>query len=515
MNFRSLVTPVFTAVAASVAAFVLLVIFAASEQDQLSLEIEQKVVQQKISVYAQNLRSFADDNAWWDTAVKKVMLSEDMAWMDNTLGSTVRNIESVDGIFVLRPDQSMIYATHVATGGARANLEVLLAAGLSDVISGLDITASEDAHAAAGLLKGADGQIVAYGASLLRANDNITFSPPLAVTRPVIIFYALLSDRDIEQIGFANAIDHLHYASRKPDHPAHMALESFNGDSIGWLTWEPRDPGTEMALDMVVPAVILLAFVVFAMIRFTRQATRLVGGLEQANKSKSSFLASMSHEVRTPLNSILGFTELMSMELFGKVEGKKNKEYLGLIKNSGEHLLAIINDILDISKLEAGKFDVYAEKIAPAVIVQECAKMVEINALDRGVELTYECEPVTLHSDERIMRQILLNILSNAVKFTKKGGSVHVSGQCGQNHYQIDVADNGIGMSAEGIEIALSTFGQVQNEYAKSHGGTGLGLPLVKRFMTLLDGDIGIASNPGKGTTVTLIFPYRTQAKKL
>jgi signal transduction histidine kinase len=270
-----------------------------------------------------------------------------------------------------------------------------------------------------------------------------------------------------------------------------------------------------MALDMVLPAIILLGIVVAAMAYFIRRASALVRELERANRSKSSFLASMSHEVRTPLNAILGFSELMSLELYGKVEGEKNKEYLRLIQDSGGHLLAIINDILDISKLEAGKFNIYAEKIQPCQIVDTCVRTIEASAKDRSITITQHCHGGTIFSDERVMRQILINILSNAIKFTNPGGAVHIIGEQLKGQYQILISDNGVGMSAEEIDVAFSTFGQVANELTKKHRGTGLGLPLVKRFITLLDGSVGISSNPGKGTSVTLSFPLKTTAKNL
>ena len=515
MNFRTLVTPVFAAVAVGVTAFILLVIFAASEQDRLSIESERAVLRHELDSQAQTFQSFATDNAWWDTAVIKIILVEDMEWLESVLGTSARDIEFVDGSMALRGDHSVIFSSTTSNPGKLSIAPAkLLSAGLSHALKTLNIKEDASKHTVSGLLA-VDGMLVAFGASLVHPNNVGSFELPLPDARPVVVFYGVLSDAEIAQIGADNLVRELQHFSEQPTTPGMLALKDADEHIVSWLGWVPKDPGTQMALDMVGPAFILLAFVVFAMVRFTKQATRLVAGLEQANKSKTSFLASMSHEVRTPLNSILGFTELISLELFGKVEGRKNKEYLGLIRNSGEHLLAIINDILDISKLEAGKYDVYAEKVDPASIVKNCLAMVETVALDRGVTLTNQCETVSLYSDERIMRQVLLNILSNAVKFTNRDGVVHVVGEGRPDHYVIEVTDTGIGMSAKDIEVAFETFGQVQNEYARSHSGTGLGLPLVNRFMTLLDGDIGISSKLGKGTTVTLIFPYRTQAKSL
>jgi len=515
VNFRSLVTPVFAAVAASVTAFVLFVIFAASEQDDLSISSDRSILSQELDSKAQTLESFATDNAWWDSAVRKLLLSEDIEWLEGVLGTSVQDINFVDGTLALRADLSIVFsAEHQSSMLKSISPSLLLKVGLARELTKLDIRGDTNLHSSAGLLL-ADGKLIAYGASLVRPNHSAQFKEPLSNKRPIVVFYNILSDTDIKELGNKTLINNLRFSVVQPETAARLPVQGASDTALGWLVWDAKNPGTQMALDMVGPAVVLLILVFAAMVHFTRQAAGFVNGLEQANKSKSSFLASMSHEVRTPLNSILGFTELMSMELFGKIEGEKNKEYLQLIKSSGEHLLAIINDILDISKLEAGRFDVYAEKISPALIVHECSKMVETSALERDIVLTSKCEPVTIYSDERIMRQILLNILSNAVKFTQKNGAVHVTGEPRGDHYQIQVIDNGVGMNAAEIEVAFATFGQVQNEYTRSHGGTGLGLPLVKRFMMLLDGDMDITSKPGEGTTVTLIFPYRTRAKKL
>lgn len=515
MNFRKLVTPVFAAVAASVAAFALFVIFAASEQDAQSLRAERAVLQQRVIDFSDNLLILATDNAWWDEAVEKVILEEDTDWIDETIGATGTEIHFVDGTLIIRPDHSILYSNNTGRFDTNVvNEQTLLSSGIAHAIQNLSVSDDPSTSNAYGLLR-IDNLFLAYGASLIRPSDEQAFSRALPATRPVLVFYSVFNREEIVEIGTSNAIEKLRFSEVQPLEPGQLALRDANGNALGWLAWESHAPGTKMAVDMVWPSIILLALVVLAMVRFIKRANTLVAGLEQASKSKTSFLASMSHEVRTPLNAILGFSELMSLELFGKVEGAKNKEYLQLIKDSGTHLLSIINDILDISKLEAGKFDVYAEQVHPKAIIEQCINMVDPSARDRGIAVTDACDTATILSDERILRQILINVLSNAIKFTNQGGAVHVIGERQKNHYQILVTDNGIGMSAKDIEIALTTFGQVQNGYTKIHGGTGLGLPLVKRFVTLLEGTVDISSNPGKGTTVTLTFPTTTQAKKL
>ena len=519
MNLRALLTPVFIAVAASIAAFAMLVFFAAGEQDDQSLNFENAVLHEQKIGFSNNLVVLAIDNTWWDTAVEKIMLSEDLDWITSTIGESINDIEYLDGTIFVRPDLSLIYGFHsTQSKGAELAPQALLASPIKGVLNKLDITDDDKQASAYGLLE-IEGRLIAYGASLVRPIDETMLPAPKTTRRPILIFYSVISPDEISAIGKKNAIQNLRFSIEKPAASGIMPLYGPENRVIGWLGWTSQAPGTEMAKKMVPPAVLLLVLVVLAMIRFVNRATLLVDGLEQASKSKSAFLASMSHEVRTPLNSILGFSELMSLELFGKIEGKKNKEYLELIKGSGNHLLTIINDILDISKLEAGKFDIYAEEIRPGPIVAECVHMMEPSAQDREITVTSYCEGTVIFSDERILRQILINILSNAIKFTQKGGAVHISGKRKLDFFRIRVTDNGIGMSEADIETALSIFGQTHSEHAKKYtkgqSGTGLGLPLVKRFVTLLDGTMDISSTPNKGTSVTLNFPLKTTAKNL
>jgi len=506
LKFRTLVAPVIIAVALSITALVTLVIFAASEQDEQALESEKAILQQEISSHFDRLRTLTEDNAWWDTSVEKVILVEDLPWIENSFGASAEELPFVDGTILVRPDFSILYSYHdKLSQHPFINDQNILNAKMVRVLRSMNIAENDSVSGAAIV----GNQLIAFAATLFESNDDNTFVPTLPDKRPILIFYSILTDFKIEQLGTSNALNSLTFSTIKPDLAGRLALNDMEGSLLGWFSWRTRAPGTDMALDLVWPSLLLVLLVFAAMVRFIRQASKIVEGQEQANRAKTSFLASMSHEVRTPLNSILGFAELLSLEMFGKIEGEKNKEYLQLIRNSGEHLLTIINDILDISKLEAGKFDVYAEKVHPNDIIDDSIRMVEPSAEERGVTITKHREKASIYSDERIIRQVLINILSNAIKFTPNGGAVHVEASRAEDDYQILITDNGIGMSETEIEIALSTFGQVRNGLAKRHGGTGLGLPLVARFMKLLGGNIEITSNPGKGTSVTLFLPYK------
>lgn len=235
---------------------------------------------------------------------------------------------------------------------------------------------------------------------------------------------------------------------------------------------------------------------------------------ENANRAKSEFLANMSHELRTPMNAILGFSEAMQLELFGQLS-PTYKEYSDNIHSSAEHLLSLINDLLDLSKVEAGKFELDIEEIAASSFIDEVHKLMEpkltagrlhfVNAIP--LEFPHLC------ADRRALRQMLLNLVSNAVKFTPPKGRIEVTGklEC-DGALRIAVSDTGVGIAPGDIKTVMEPFGQVSQGLERANPGTGLGLPLTRSLIERHGGELKIYSMPGKGTTVELIFPrHRVQ----
>lgn len=231
---------------------------------------------------------------------------------------------------------------------------------------------------------------------------------------------------------------------------------------------------------------------------------------EFANRAKSSFLANMSHELRTPLNSIIGYSNVMQEQLFGPVENPRYKEYVDYIHQSGNHLLELINDILDLSKIEAGAMTLAEERIELAPLVSASMCMVEAKAMHSGLKLKAEipANMPALWGDTLRIKQILLNLLSNAIKFTPQGGNITVTArQCDDGGLQLAVADTGIGIAKRDHQRVLDPFTQVDDVLSRSHEGSGLGLALVRNLMKEHDGTIALDSEEGEGTTVTLTFP--------
>lgn len=230
----------------------------------------------------------------------------------------------------------------------------------------------------------------------------------------------------------------------------------------------------------------------------------------KANKAKSEFLANMSHELRTPLNSIIGFSEMVKLQAIGPVENERYLEYAGHIHSSGKHLLDLINDMLDLAKVEAGKLELEEEVVDFGRVYEGCRTLLEHRIAADGlrVTLTLPDDPPLLLADERKIRQILFNLLSNAIKHTPKGGrittTVHTHPETG---FMLSISDTGAGMAPEDIPKALEPFGQVGDPLVKDDVGTGLGLPLTKALVELHGGTIELASQPGLGTTAIVTLP--------
>ncbi len=233
---------------------------------------------------------------------------------------------------------------------------------------------------------------------------------------------------------------------------------------------------------------------------------------EEANQAKSKFLANMSHELRTPLNAIIGFSEIMESGMFGPLGAEKYQEYCGDIHASGQYLLDVINDVLDMAKIEAGRIRLEFEDLALDPLLNEAMRVVSARAQEKKLTLTAKIDPeLQLHADRRALKQIALNLLANAVKFTPAGGRITVRGRASDHHIVLSIADTGIGIAADALDKLGRPFEQVESQLTKSHQGSGLGLAISKSLVELHGGNMRIRSTLGKGTLVVVRLPLEPQ----
>jgi signal transduction histidine kinase len=264
-----------------------------------------------------------------------------------------------------------------------------------------------------------------------------------------------------------------------------------------------------------------VALYVFLMMHFSvsaresqqRQLEAARRELEAASRHKSEFLANMSHELRTPLNAVIGFSEVLHARMFGPLNEKQG-EYVGDILHSGRHLLSLINDILDLSKIEAGRTELEPSTFDLAAAIDNAIVLTKERAVRRGLRLERDLAPDlgTIEADERKVKQILVNLLSNAVKFTHEGGTVTVSATGGPTAVTLAVRDTGIGIAPEDQGLIFEEFRQVGTDYTRKQEGTGLGLALARRFVELHGGRLWVDSTLGHGSTFSFTLPLRPPA---
>ena len=235
---------------------------------------------------------------------------------------------------------------------------------------------------------------------------------------------------------------------------------------------------------------------------------------ERANDAKGRFIATMSHELRTPLNVIIGFSDMLINEVEMRLTAERRNEYAKLINESGHHLLSVVNGILDMSKIDTGEFVIRPEPFAPAPVITSCSQLFALKLSEGGLELKLDLPDnlPEINADKRTLKQILINLMSNAIKFTDRGGWVKVAMRAEQGHVLISVEDNGIGIAAEDMPQIGNQFFQARSSYDRPHDGTGLGLSIVKGLVGLHGGELMMRSRPGEGTCITVRLPIDCEA---
>lgn len=293
---------------------------------------------------------------------------------------------------------------------------------------------------------------------------------------------------------------------------AHLVAVASQDDNVILSHW--RQTATIEAAGLVLRSLIAIAIggFLFWQLRWREKTLADLAAARSAaegsNKAKAYFLANMSHELRTPLNAILGFSEIIKNASFGPISSNY-REYAQDIHNSGAHLLSLINEVLDLSKLEAGQFEIVEQIVDLTALAETSMRFVEPQAQRQNISLSFSVEPAAslIRADERRMRQILINILANAVKFTPAGGLIRLTVSRNPTGLLIRVSDTGIGIPADKIKTAMEAFSQIETGTTRAHQGTGLGLPLAKRLAEMHGGTLTLESEVQVGTVVTITLP--------
>jgi len=470
----------------------------------------------------------------WDDAVAHLDRSFDAAWARKNVGEYFFASDSLPLSFVVDGDNKAILAMQ---DGRPVSLEAYRPLTAPVAILLARIRAREQKrgsfhppfHTAGDIsqpiqatgIVDSGGEPLVVIASLVQPDMGAVL--PRGARSPVLVNAEPLNGRFLDEIGARLLVPHLRFARRDRATDAAIAVRDVSGRVAGYLKWEPWTPAQDLILFAFLPILAGVAVPLVLYLRSRAMATKLARALEElsnardhadaalkaaqeSDEAKSKFLANMSHELRTPLNAIIGFAEMLGMGNFRHA----TEEYAGIIQRSAHFLLALINDILDLSKIDAGKLELAESDVDLHALAEECIAMMRPKA-DAGRLLIRNDVPFELpklRGDPRYLHQILLNLLSNAAKFTDPGGEVIVRAaitECGE--MTCTVTDTGRGIPREDQLRVFEHFGQGRHDIVEKDKGTGLGLPIVRGLTEAHGGRVVLESAPGLGTRVALFFP--------
>jgi signal transduction histidine kinase len=506
----------------SLALAAILLFWSTYRQDEIATENARHLARTAMKLQFNTLQKIATDYAWWDDAYVNLVENFNPDWFDETFadGEYLRDAFGITGSAVVDADNKIrryMYDSKIVEDAPRLDWAANLDRGAKTLFENARQLVDGEFIAVTGFIH-LDDQAYFAAAHVIypsfeerieRAAVTPANASVVAVMQPLAgpLLQTLAKDFGLLELRFVPG----------DDPTGGLPLRDVDGNRFGALSWQLDRP-SHFVLRVVLPGFLLLAVCIgllgWHVINGLRRGQgQLLNAMQQAqlaDRSKTEFLANMSHELRTPLNAILGFSEMMKDEVFGPLGDRHYSEYSAHIHSSGGHLLDIISDVLELSKIEAGKFALQETEIALPDTVAAVARLIEPRANEKGITLNVDVAPdlPAIYADDRAIKQILLNLLSNAVKFSSMAGVVDLYvARTEAGAVEISVSDTGCGIAEDQLPLVMQPFHQVDSPDTRSEGGTGLGLPLSASLVALHGGDMRIVSEVGKGTTVTVILP--------
>jgi len=500
-----------------------------------------KGVEVSLAAFRQSFEQLNVDYSWWDESVENLVVERNQSWIDVNISIDTLTTTRSDAVFVADGQNRIWHSTFLTE--KNPNIE--------DARDDLIMLFERSRKSSADSPTASSGYIFLNGKLYLASAAAITgqnlASSPQTPSGPqsILGFLREIDSQQLEKFSDLLRLKDL-YFDRENGATASTSimLTSPAGQELGTLQWQSSKPGTDFLWTLLPVLISILAIVLvctFVIVKRTskmaiqlasheryleeknqkleRSLSELAKANEQvreASRAKTEFLTNVSHELRTPLNAIIGFSEIICEQRMGNIGNTKYVEYAKDINKSGAHLLSLINEILDLSKIKSGQFRLSFENTKVNEVIESVTKLFAADAETKKVHLAFERaeEDIVLWADERALRQILINLIGNALKFTPADGRVSVTTKIDRDsRVLLTIEDTGIGIPENQIKAALTPFQQVDGSLNRKHGGTGLGLPLSQQLAELHDGELKLDSVPGQGTTVTVIFPPKSLRK--
>lgn len=507
------------------------------EIDRTAARSSNRLARTAIEDVTRDMGLLAKDYAYWDVTIENVLVDLDRPWAENDLGTYISETFGVTGTIVIDEADGVAFSwTHPDRPAFPDDAAGRVVGDLAAVIGQARASPMDNPDGLPCLVRTAMGLYVAGVAAITPEKPTLEELEPRP--RPILIVLRPLDDawlaRTAERFALSDLriVFDLETASEQAVH-----LFRSDGTEVAILDWEPPKAGLDALRDLAVPAVVLLILALAAgavvitramqaqhalvsraqdladansdLVNRDQQVRSALQRAEHATRAKSAFLARISHEIRTPLTAIIGFSQILKLQHRANQEKTREQEYAEIIHESSQHLLALVNDLLDLSKIESGGFEINESWVDIAREIASIKTVLGVEADRKGVSLQIDVpdEVPALYADAKAIRQILTNLVSNALKFTPHGGQAVVRLEpAADGALSLAVADTGAGIDPQDQKTIWEPFTRARNPALSQAEGTGLGLYLVKMLAELHGAEVGLESEPGKGTVVSVVF---------